>query len=260
MKKYRIIIIVGVIALIGLFLPNNFFQPIKNLFYQATTPFSVVGNVSTNRVSLFFKNFTHLVSLSYDNERLIKENLELQSQLSILKEAQHESEVLKKELGFLSNKGEMKLTPANVIARPLNSFLKNIIIDRGSKDGVNVGQAVVSQGFLVGIIKQVNENNSEVTLINNYNSLVPVLLQDSRGTGLLRGGISGLVVEDIPLNITIKKGEQVVSSGLGGDMPSSIAVGQVQDVVSKEGEIFQKVTVKSPIQFYYLEFVFVVQK
>ena len=77
---------------------------------------------------------------------------------------------------------------------------------------------------------------------------------------MLRGGFGGLTVEDIPLNIPIKKGEQVVTSGLGGDIPMGLMVGEVEDVVSREGEIFQKVTVKSPIQIYFLEFVFVVSQ
>ena len=52
---------------------------------------------SRTRVSLFFTNLTHLASLSKENEKLIKENLELQSKLAVLKEAQNESEILKKE-------------------------------------------------------------------------------------------------------------------------------------------------------------------
>jgi len=96
-------------------------------------------------------------------------------------------------------------------------------------------------------------------LITDYNSLVPVILQDSRATGLLRGGLGGLVIEDIPLNIPIKAGEEVVTSGLGGTMPSGILVGKTNKIVSKEGDIFQKITLETPINIYYLEFVFVVQ-
>ncbi len=50
----------------------------------------------------------------------------------------------------------------------------------------------------------------------------------------------------------------MITSGLGGDIPLGLMVGTAEEVVSHEGEIFQKVTVKSPIQIYFLEFVFVV--
>lgn len=260
MKKLPIIIIGIAMLTAGLaLLPSSYFSPARNLFFQAARPFAIFGNLTVGKISSFFANLKHLSSLSKENEKLIRENLELQSRLAVLKEAQHESEILKKELGFASNKGELKLVPASIIGRSVSGFLKTVTIDRGRADGLKMGQAVISQGILVGVIKQIDENTSEVNLIYNYNSLVPVMLVDSRGTGLLRGGLEGLTVEDIPLNIPIKIGEQVVTSGLGGEMPAGILVGQTIEVISKPGEIFQKVTISSPIEIYYLEFVFVVQ-
>jgi len=259
-KKFRILIILSVIVLLGFFLyPTSAFGSVKNAFYFVGRPFSVAGNVASNRVTVFFREFFHLGALGKENQLLIKENLDLQSQVAILKEVQHENEVLKKELGLsqtISN--SYHLSPASIIGRAATGYLKTVVIDRGSKDGAKAGQAVISQGYLVGVIKQVYSNSSEVSLITDYNSIVPVILQESRGTGLLRGGLAGLTVEDIPLNITIEPGEQVVTSGLGGDVPAGLLVGKIDEVVSKEGEIFQKVTISSPIQIYFLEFVFIV--
>jgi rod shape-determining protein MreC len=272
MKKQRPLIIIAILLIIGFLVwPSGVLRPVKNIFYLTVKPLAIAGNFTINRVSLFFKNFTHLGQLARENQELIKENLDLQSQLSLLKEAQHENEVLKKELGFYQannaesadkttkNPGNLKLLPANIIGRSVTGYLRTIVIDRGKKDGVQTGQAIVSQGYLIGTVKEVLADTSEVTLITDYNSLVPVILQDSRATGLLRGGLSGLTVEDIPLNITINPGEPVITSGLGGDIPFGIMVGKVGEVISKKSEIFQKVTLNSPIQIYYLEFVFVVQ-
>lgn len=261
MKKYRILIIAAILAITGfLTAPTGALKPAKNIIFLVAKPFVIVSNYTVDRAAMFFKNLISLNSLGRQNQKLIRENLELQSELAILKEVQHENEILKKEMGFLSNKGELKLVPANIISRSPSGYLKTIIIDRGAKDGVEQGQAIVSQGFLVGTVRNVFSGSSEVILITDNNSLVPVVLQDSRGTGLLRGGLKGLTVEDIPLNIVSKKGEQVVTSGLGGDIPPGIMVGQVEEAISYSGEIFQKVTVKSPIQIYFLEFVFVVKQ
>ncbi len=263
MKKYRSIIVIVVLMIVGFLIwPTGAIRPIKNVFYMALKPFSIAGNFTIDRTSLFFRNFTHLGQLVRENQQLIKENLNLQGQLSLLKEAQHENEILKKEIGFFnesSNRGNLKLLPANIIGRSTTGYLRTIVIDRGTKDQVKTGQAIVSQGYLVGTVKEAMENSSEVTLVTDYDSLVPVILQDSRGTGLLRGGLTGLTIEDIPLNIEIKTGEQVITSGLGGDIPFGMMVGKVNEIVSKKSEIFQKVTLDSPIQIYYLEFVFVVQ-
>ena len=258
--NYKVLIAALVLVIIVLFFaPIKALDPAKNVLNIIVKPFTIAANYTVDRTSFFFRNLAHLRSLSSENQKLIKENLELQGQLSILKEVQHENEILKNEMGFLSRKGDLNLIPANIIGRSSSGYLKTIVIDRGSSDDVIEGQAIVSQGFLVGTITSVFGDSSEVTLITNNNSLVPVILQDSRGTGLLRGGISGLAVEDIPLNIPISKGEQVVTSGLGGEIPPGIMVGEVEDVVSLTGEIFQKVSIKSPIEIYFLEFVFVVQ-
>lgn len=260
MKKYRILIIAIVIVIIGFFVaPIGALSAPKNVFFKILKPFSIVSNYSVDKVAMFFKTLGGLSSLGQENQKLIKENLELQSQLAIIKEVQHENEVLKKEMGFLNTKGDLKLVPSNIIGRSLSGYLRTIVIDRGTDDGVKIGQAVVSQGYLVGTVKSVTSASAEVILVTDNNSLVPVVLQDSRGTGLLRGGLAGLTIEDVPLNIPIKNGEQVITSGLGGDIPTGIMVGKTESVISREGEIFQKVTVMSPIQIYFLEFVFVVK-
>lgn len=265
MKKYqynyRILIVALVILVVGAFVvPTNVMKGVKNVVFQSIRPFSLVGGFTADKTSMFFRNLFHLSKITKENENLIKENLDLQSQLSVLKEAQHENEILKQELGFANTKKDLNLTSANIIGRSIAGYLRTIVIDRGEADSIKIGQAVLSQGYLVGTVKEVYQNTSEVTLITNYNSLVPVILQESRGTGLLRGGLQGLTVEEIPLNITIKSGENVVTSGLGGVVPAGILIGKVGTVVSHEGEIFQKTTVNSPIQIYYLEFVFVAKQ
>lgn len=258
--SFRILIFGIVLAAAGFILaPTGVLNPAKNAIFVVTKPLSIISNYTVDRFSVFFNNLFHLGSISSENQRLIQENLDLQSQLAILKEVQHENEILKNEMGFLSRKGDLNLKSTSIIGRSSSGYLKTIVIDRGAKDSVQTGQAIISQGFLVGTVTRVLENSSEAILITDNNSLVPVVLQDSRGTGLLRGGLEGLTVEDIPLNIPINKNEPVVTSGLGGDIPPGISVGQVEEVVSHEGEIFQKVSVKSPIQIYFLEFVFVVQ-
>jgi len=258
--NFKVLVIVIILVIIGFIIwPTGVFKPVKNIVYQALKPFSISSNVIFDRFTIFFEKLILLGSLGQENQKLIQENLELQSQLAILKEVQHENEILKNEMGFLSRKGDLKLISANIIGRAISGYLKTIVIDRGAKDGVTIRSAVISQGFLVGTVTEIMENSSEVTLITDNNSLVPVVLQDSRGSGLLRGGLKGLTVENIPLNIPIKEGEQVVTSGLGGEIPPGILVGKVEGIVSKEGEIFQKVSVNSPIKIYFLEFVFVVR-
>lgn len=259
MKKWRFVIAILILALIFVFLPGKFNKSIRNYTWQVLKPINLVFGVTIGRAFPFLSSAFHLSQIVKQNKDLVAENSQLQSQLATLTEMENENEILKKELGFMQTQDLTTTTAAAIIGEP-SGYLKLLVIDKGKDTGLVLGQAVISQGVLVGIITQVRQNNSDVTLITDYNSLIPVVLQNSRGTGLLRGGLGGLTVEDIPLNIEIKKSENVVTSGLGGQIPAGILIGKVTDIISKEGEIFQKVATASPIDFSHLEVVFVLKK
>jgi len=124
--RFRTLIIILLLIIVGfLFLPQNFLKPVKNVFFLVTKPFSIAGQFSVDKISSFFDNLFHLGSLPKENKKLIKENLDLQSQLAIIKEVQHENEILKKELGFFNIRGSMKLVPTNIIGRPSSGYLKS---------------------------------------------------------------------------------------------------------------------------------------
>lgn len=261
MKKWRltisILILTFALAILSFFGLSKY--P-KNVFWQFARPVGAVLKISFGHVPSFIRNAYEINRVFKQNHDLVIENLTLQSQLDGLKEVSYENEILKKELQFsqVQTPG-FTLVPSAIIGQS-SGYLKSVTIDKGVKDGAVKGQAVISQGFLVGIIAEARTDNSDVTLVTDYNSLVPVVLQDSRGTGLLRGGLGGLVIEDIPLNIDVKDKESVVTSGLGGQIPQGLAVGNIQEVVSKSGEMFQKVTAITPIDFSQLEVLFVVKK
>lgn len=257
-KKWRFVIIVLMVAILGLiFSPSKFREPVKNYFWLVFKPIGS-GLVAVGRVTPLVKDTFHFRSIVRQNADLVKENLDLQSKLAKLTEVSFENEILKKELGFMQSQDLSKTVPAAIISIS-NGYLKSVVIDKGEKDGLKVGDAVISQGVLVGTISNVRQNNSDVLLVTDFNSLVPVILQNSRGTGLLRGGLKGLVVEQIPLNISLQKGENVVTSGLGGQIPAGILVGKTGEVISKEGEIFQKNSVSTPVDFSRLEVLFVIK-
>ncbi len=259
MKKRRLVIIIFAIALVLLVLPIKFSQSLRDYSWLILKPAGISFKKTIGRSFTFIKNAAHLRQIINQNSDLVSENLQLQSQVALLLEVQNENEILKKELGFMQTQ-DLTTTTAAAIIGVSSDYLKSLVIDKGKVSGIESGDAVISQGVLIGTVSQVREQTSDVTLITDYNSLVPVVLQDSRGTGLLRGGLGGLTVEDIPLNINIKKGENVVTSGLGGQIPAGILVSTVSDIISKQGEIFQKITSSSSIDFYRLEVVFILKK
>lgn len=259
MKKWRFVIAILIVAFMLLILPIKISKTLRNYTWDIIRPAGLFFKMSVGRTFPFLRDTLHFGQIVKQNSDLVKENSELQSELAKLTEMKNENEILKQELGFMKTQDLTTTTAAAVIGQSTD-YLKSLVIDKGENDGITNGNAVISQGILIGLVSEARVDNSTVTLITDSNSLIPVVLQNSRGTGLLHGGLSGLTVKDIPLNINITKGENVVTSGLGGQIPGGILIGKVNNVISKESEIFQEVAVSSQIDFSRLEVVFVIKK
>src|SRR5690606_23659520 len=141
------------------------------------------------------------------------------------------------------------------------SVVRSILINRGTRDGLALGMPVVTDLGLVGRIYEVSANTARVQLISDQNSAVSGRLQTSRAEGSIvgRGLLTGsLRMQFIPIDAEITVGDLVVTSGLGGNFPPDIVIGQVTSRRKFEFELWQEAEVSSLINFSTLEFVLVV--
>ncbi|MCL5795386.1 MAG: rod shape-determining protein MreC [Patescibacteria group bacterium] len=258
MKKNGFLITIIVILILG-FILSPFLSPIKSVMHEITYPVAQFFTKSNNKVSNFFRLLKNIRALSKDNKALADENTLLKSQISQLQEVSHENDILKKEINFSQTNQTYELIPAQIIGRSPSGFLQSLKINKGKNDGIALNKPVLSLGFMIGKISQVDSTSAEIELIANYFSLLPIVLQNSRGTGLLKGGLNGLIIEDIALDTQIQIGENVLTSGLGGEFPAGLPIGTIEKVVSMQSEIFQKASVKSPIELGKLELVFIIK-
>ncbi|MBI4405598.1 MAG: rod shape-determining protein MreC [Deltaproteobacteria bacterium] len=204
-------------------------------------------------------HYVLLVNARKRNEELEKEVVFLRSKLASLQEADVENLRLKEALHF---KGQLKqpLMSASVIAHDVSSDYFGIRIDRGSKDGVQMGQGVISPTGLVGRIQRVAPDYSVVLTLLDPTSNIDVVVQRSRARGILSGQAKQLTcklkyldkLEDVAVNDT------VISSGFGSIFPEGLLVGYISAVIPSPNGVLQTVTVKSAVDIYRLEEVFVV--
>ena len=214
-----------------------------------------------------YRKTDHLLStigninnLSKENADLKEKNTQLQADLAKLLTVQSENDQLKKDLNFNSTRSDLTFIPASIVTFSPTGLYGVFIIDKGKDDGIIDGQAVVNGGFLVGKISGVSDKTYEVWLITSRNVTIPVMLAKTQTTGLLRGGISGLVINNIPLDTAIQKGDPVVTSALENLFPPGLAVGTIEEVISKKEDIFLSVRIASPVNIGTLTNVFVVKK
>lgn len=158
-----------------------------------------------------------------------------------------ENEELRGLLDFKNNTG-YSLVVANIINRdPINNNL--IIINTGKNAGIKEGQAVVvNNGIIVGQIIEVNSDSAKVRLLtDNFSKLGVMVNNTTKTVGLLTGSLGlSMNLEYIPNELDIKKGDLIITSDTDIDIPSGLIVGQVEDIIFSEEDVF-KVGSVSPL-------------
>jgi rod shape-determining protein MreC len=112
---------------------------------------------------------------------------------------------------------------------------------------------------LVGRVREVGDGWSRVLLIVDTKSSVNALTQSTRANGLVEGQPDGsLVMRNIPQGDIVSVGDTVFTSGLGGNFPRQLLIGQVTGVERKDFELYQTATVQPTVDFDHLEVVLVI--
>jgi rod shape-determining protein MreC len=200
-----------------------------------------------------------VTSLRQRNAELEAQVAQLETQIISLQQQLTQFHVLSALLDFSRTQPENRYLAAQVIGRDPSPFLHYVIINRGSDDGLRRGMPVVSSKGLVGRIAAVMPVAARVQLINDPNSRINVRLQPSQAEGLLIGSLTGEISLDmIPLDAKVEVGDIILTSGLGGNYPANILIGQVTGIRKLEFELFQKASVQPATDFAKLEIVLVI--
>jgi rod shape-determining protein MreC len=200
-----------------------------------------------------------VTSLREKNAQLEAENSQLQVQIVELQQQVTEAQLLSTLVDYERRHVENQYMAASVIARDISPFMHYVIIDRGSDDGLRKGMPVITAQGLVGNISAVTASAARVELINDPGSSVNVILQESGEEAVLNGQITGEIeLNMISQNATVQPGELVMTSGLGGNYPANILVGQVLTVKSEASDLFQTASVQPAVDFSQLSIVLVI--
>ena len=165
----------------------------------------------------------------------MKENKALKAELENLKNKEFQVEFLKNQNDSLRKilESDVKIKEKSIIAKVLldkdSPFLKSIIINRGSKSGINKGMPVVDGNYLVGKIVEVNYLSSRVLLLNDLNSRIPITFGEDSVQAILSGkGESKPVLEYLPELYEPYGNLTVFTSGKDGIFLPGIPVGKTE--------------------------------
>ena len=217
----------------------------------------VAGRVEA--LELYLTGPRDVAQLTQRNAELEAEIANLRTQIIELQQQLGEYRILSALLDFARAYPEYQYVGASVIGRDPSPFFKYIHINRGSDDGLRRGMPVVTQQGLVGRVAQITASAALVELITDPAVTVNVRLEPTRAEAVLSGSITGDIGLDmIPQEISIEPGALVLTSGLGGNYPPNILIGQVTGVRSQDYDLFQSASVQPVVDFNNLEIVLVI--
>lgn len=120
---------------------------------------------------------------------------------------------------------------ADVTARGPDNWYERVIIDKGSRNNVQMGSAVITSQGVVGQIVKVEESTSVVRLVTDPELKMGVVIQRINLPGVLRGNFKNpAVIEYIPVGSAVDIGDKVTCLGNGGIFPPGHPVGTVSMV------------------------------
>jgi len=234
-------------------------SPVGN---AVASPFLSVQQWLTTRFQAFqdfFNAPTDLVRLRQRNAELEAEVANLQTEVISLQQQVTEVELLSALLEFARSQRENEYKSASVVFRDPRPFLKYVVIDVGTDDGILSGMPVVSAEGLVGRIDAVTANAARVQLITDPASNVNVTIQPSDSAAVLSGSItSDISLDLIPQDEDVEPGDLILTSGIGGNYPSNILVGQIASVRGSATALFQQAAVQPAVDFSRLNIVLVI--
>jgi rod shape-determining protein MreC len=200
-------------------------------------------------VTDFIQGVTEIGSLRAENERLKDQLREMAREQQETVTLRREHEELTKLFG-LSERLQLVTIGAEVISETPSNFEYSVVINRGAEDGIEVDMAVIGPEGLFGQVVRVSGTSAVVQLIIDPDSAVPVRLAASGETGLLEGRRENdLQLGLVDPNTTVRPGELVETSGLGGVFPPGIPVGVVSVATADEASLTKHVLVRPNVDF-----------
>ena len=198
---------------------------INEVVYRTSFLISVPEN-KIKEINIKIKNHLEI----YDNYKIIEQELQNLKQQKLSNDfLELENEKLR---NLINESIESDKTLAKVLIDKESPFLKSIVLNKGSKDNIKIGMAVLDQSYLVGKVIEVNYTNSRALLLSDLNSKIPVVLEPIGMQAVVSGagkeyGEIEYTKEEYKNDI---KAEEIIvyTSGLGGLFKPGLPVGKIE--------------------------------
>ena len=183
--------------------------------------------------------------LLQENARLKEQQLRAQVSLQKLNVLERENDRLREMLGAQPKVGERMLV-AELLVIDLDPNRQQVVINKGSDQGVYLGQPIIDAWGVMGQVVHVASGSATAMLISDPNHAIPAQINrnELRTTAFGLGYGGQLELRHMPHNADIELGDLLVTSGLGGRFPANYPVGRIVAIERPVGETFARVIVE----------------
>ena len=241
--KFKILVIVavflvGIMAYAGA--NGRLTAAPQELLSVVLTPLQKVTSALSGGAASVWEKYTSIDDVMDRNEQLEAENAELRQQMVDYDRIKAENDAYKALARIQDTNSEASYVSAFVIGRdPLDEF-GGFTLDQGSTDGVAVNDAIISdRGYLLGVVVEVDATSCKVMTILHPSFNAAGVISRTRENGILTGSADyaadgQCVLTNLDRTTEARKGDQVITTGLGGVFPANLLVGTVQEVVPEQ--------------------------
>ncbi len=270
-NKRLISILLGAIAIISL-IAYSISSSTNNVVKSAVNDtVSWTGRILSEPVNVvvgFVNSVDDLVNTFEENQALkskIDQTYEMQVRIADL---ETENEKLRQEMNLSETLSNFTSINATVISRNPDQWMETLVINAGSTDGIEPNMAVMSGNGLIGRVVEVNPTSSKVLLLTSNHSnegMVSARIQTDETGNSAIGVISDYdpvskeyILSQVSPEADVSEGDMVITSGLGGVIPSTLLIGEVVDAQMDSYGLFQNVRVKPAGEMTDIRFVTVI--
>jgi len=259
-RLFKAAITIAVFGLLVFFNPYNFFNPFREILFKAVYPIEKTFCFLSWKVSDIYGIISSIGELKQENGKLHKENLELLSKNAMLCDMKKENEMLRNELKMLP-RGKFELEPAQIISYDSRGQGNWIKIDKGRKHGIKIGMPVIiSDSVMVGKVEEVFSESSQVILTTSSQSSINSVVSATGAKGIIKGNYGLKMIMDMVLQTdSINIGDEVITSGIGSDIPRGLLLGTVSEINLSPDHLFRQAVVSPVLDFSKLNIVFVIK-
>ncbi len=177
------------------------------------------------------EHFANLDSVTREAHQLREQNMRQAVELQRLATLQAENDHLRQLLAARKSLPQPTRL-AEIMHTSRDPFVQRLIVNSGSQQGVAAGQAVVDGAGVIGQVTRAYPFSSEVTLITDRELAVPVQVERNglRAIAFGHGRDNTLDLPYLPVNVDIREGDKLVTSGIDGTYPSGLAVATVKRI------------------------------